>query len=215
MTILSFVPATAHAGLTVGGTRVVFFGNKKEVPLTVTNSQNSSVYLIRSWIESPDKAASAPFIITPPLFRIDPGQENALRIAQTSNTLPQDKESLYWVNVLAIPPASEKKNTLQFSVNTRLKLIYRPAALMDKSVSENAYKQLTFARSGTTLTAKNPTPYYINLFSLSVGGTKIKEQLTIPPRGEVSISAAPTGNVLSWAAINDFGGITPVENKSL
>ncbi|MBF4180638.1 fimbrial biogenesis chaperone, partial [Lelliottia nimipressuralis] len=97
MTVLSLMPAPAHAGLTVGGTRVVFFGNKKEVPLTVTNSQNSSVYLIRSWVESNDKAVAAPFIITPPLFRIDPGQENALRIAQSSNTLPQDKESLFWV----------------------------------------------------------------------------------------------------------------------
>ncbi|MBF4180419.1 fimbrial biogenesis chaperone, partial [Lelliottia nimipressuralis] len=94
---LSLMSAPAHAGLTVGGTRVVFFGNKKEVPLTVTNSQNSSVYLIRSWVESTDKAVKAPFIITPPLFRIDPGQENALRIAQSSNTLPQDKESLFWV----------------------------------------------------------------------------------------------------------------------
>jgi len=215
MTALSLMPAPAHAGLTVGGTRVVFFGNKKEVPLTVTNSQNSSVYLIRSWVESTDKAVPAPFIITPPLFRIDPGQENALRIAQTSNTLPQDRESLFWVNVLAIPPASDKKNTLQFSVNTRLKLIYRPAGLVDKSASENAYKQLTFSRSGSTLTVKNPTAYYINLFSLSVSGTKIKEQLTVPPRGEVSVAGAPSGNALSWAAISDFGGITPVENKSL
>ncbi|MBF4180780.1 fimbrial biogenesis chaperone, partial [Lelliottia nimipressuralis] len=143
------------------------------------------------------------------------GQENALRIAQSSNTLPQDKESLFWVNVLAIPPASDKKNTLQFSVNTRIKLIYRPAGLVDKSVSENAYKQLTFARSGSTLAVKNPTPYYINLFYLSVNNTKIKEQLTVPPRGEVNVANAPSGNTASWAAINDFGGITPAETKSL
>ncbi|WP_148872470.1 fimbria/pilus periplasmic chaperone, partial [Serratia marcescens] len=49
---ISLISAPVHAGLTVGGTRVVFFGNKKEVPLTVTNSENSSAYLIRSWIES-------------------------------------------------------------------------------------------------------------------------------------------------------------------
>lgn len=70
----------------------------------------------------------APFIITPPLYRLDKDQQNVERIV-LAGALPQDKESLYWLNIKAIPAASRKDNTLQIAVKTRIKLIYRPAAL--------------------------------------------------------------------------------------
>lgn len=73
-------------------------------------------------------AEKAPFIITPPLYRLDKDQQNVERIV-LAGALPQDKESLYWLNIKAIPAASRKDNTLQIAVKTRIKLIYRPAAL--------------------------------------------------------------------------------------
>lgn len=71
------------------------------------------------------RAAKTPFIITPPLFRLDPGKNNILRIVNTTPGLPQDRESVYWVNVKAIPSKSddsENKNVLQIAVRTRIKL---------------------------------------------------------------------------------------------
>ncbi len=44
------------------------------------------------------------FVITPPLFSMQ-GKKNTLRIINATNhQLPGDRESLFWVNVKAIPP---------------------------------------------------------------------------------------------------------------
>lgn len=46
--------------------------------------------------------------------------------------LPTDRETLYWMNVKAIPPTDEKntqKNTLQLALQNKIKLFYRPENL--------------------------------------------------------------------------------------
>jgi fimbrial chaperone protein len=60
-------------------------------------------------------------------------KENTLRIIDaTNNQLPQDRESLFWMNVKAIPSMDKSKlsdNTLQLAIISRIKLYYRPAKL--------------------------------------------------------------------------------------
>ncbi|MDI8993129.1 fimbria/pilus periplasmic chaperone, partial [Salmonella enterica subsp. enterica serovar Anatum] len=41
----------------------------------------------------------APFMVTPPLFRLNGGQKNVLRIIRTGGNLPEDRESLYWLDI--------------------------------------------------------------------------------------------------------------------
>jgi P pilus assembly chaperone PapD len=72
-----------------------------------------------------------------------------------SGSLPQDKESLFWLNIKAIPSASKQENSLQIAVKTRIKLIYRPAALKASTPEEQANK-LTWSRSGNKL--RSPIP---------------------------------------------------------
>lgn len=52
-------------------------------------------------------------------------KNNILRIVNVNPSLPQDRESVYWVNVKAIPSQNEEnegKNVLQIAVRTRIKL---------------------------------------------------------------------------------------------
>lgn len=65
------------AGVIVGGTRVVYNSEKREASISVKNPEKSIPYLIQSWVESENgsTAMKAPFIITPPLFRLDAEQE--------------------------------------------------------------------------------------------------------------------------------------------
>jgi P pilus assembly chaperone PapD len=60
-------------------------------------------------------SGKAPFIITPPLYRLDGGQKNIERIVMTGS-LPQEQESLFWLNIKAIPSASKQMNSLQIAV---------------------------------------------------------------------------------------------------
>ncbi|KAA8729363.1 MAG: molecular chaperone [Ewingella americana] len=200
--------APAFAGFSVGATRVVYSSDMKEASLSVKNTENSSVYLIRSWVSSDKAGEKVPFLTTPPLFRIDPGQDNALRITQTSSALPQDRESVYWLNTLAIPPSTKDKNTLQFAINTRIKLIYRPAALNDKKAVEAAYQQAKFARSGNKISVSNPTPYYLNLTKVTINNNELNEGFMVPPNSSLEIPNVPVGNSVTWQAINDYGGLS-------
>lgn len=56
-TIMSIGLSFAQAGVVIGGTRVIFDGNKKEASISVNNPDNIP-YLIQSWIEGPGRHLS-------------------------------------------------------------------------------------------------------------------------------------------------------------
>jgi P pilus assembly chaperone PapD len=102
--VLSFLMIASSpvlAGVVMGGTRVIYPQNTREVAFSVTNMENSTPYLIQSWVENYDRRnkSQPPFIVTPPLFRLDPEQTNTLRIRYTGAPLPTDRESVFWLNV--------------------------------------------------------------------------------------------------------------------
>ncbi|EEJ1823379.1 molecular chaperone [Salmonella enterica] len=214
---LAFLSVQAQAGIVIGGTRVIYDGDKKETSASVRNPEKSGVYLVQSWVDSGGQGGKTPFIVTPPLFRINPGEENMLRIVRTGGNLPQDRESVFWLNVKSIPATDDSQpriNVLQVVVKSRLKLFYRPAGL--EGQPESAYHQLSVARSGNRLTVSNPTPYYVTLFTLKVDGQEIKEADMVPPRGSVTfpLPSGPATSV-SWQAISDYGGVSQTESRRL
>lgn len=216
---LAFVLAsfTAQAGIVIGGTRVIYNGDKKETSAAIRDPDKSGVYLVQSWVDSGEKQSKAPFIVTPPLFRINPGEENMLRIVRTGGSLPEDRESVFWLNVKSIPATDDSQphnNVLQVVVKSRLKLFYRPAGL--EGQPETAYHKLSVARSGNRLTVSNPTPYYVTLFTLKVDGLEIKDVDMVPPKGNVSFTLpSATASTVTWQAISDYGGVSQTESRKL
>jgi P pilus assembly chaperone PapD len=62
--VISASVSAANAGVIIGGTRVVYDGNKKEASIDV-NNPDKTPYLIQSWVETLNGGAEkAPFIIT-------------------------------------------------------------------------------------------------------------------------------------------------------
>lgn len=207
---LLVVTQVSWAGVVVGGTRVVYDGSKKEASISVNNTEATKPYLIQSWVEevSSTGAHKAPFIITPPLFRLDAGQENVLRIIRAGGQFPENKESVFWINIKSIPSSDKSvTNQLQIAVKTRIKLFYRPAGLSGNAA--DAYKMLKFTRSGNQLLVGNPTPYHVSFYKVSVGGQEIKNPGMIAPQSSLNLTL-PAGAIgaASWQAINDFGGIS-------
>lgn len=204
---LLFSMSAAQAGIVVGGTRIIYNGNKKETSISVKNPDKSS-YLIQSWSDSGEKSTDkSPFMVTPPLFRLGAGQENTLRIIRTGGNLPEDRESLYWMNIKSIP-ATEKQdnvNTLQIAVKTRIKLIYRPQALSQQP--ENVTEKLTWKRSGSSLTVTNPTAYYMNFSTLKVGSSTVKDATYVAPMSTATftIPANSAAGDVRWTLISDYG----------
>ncbi|KDF09873.1 hypothetical protein AF42_04498 [Citrobacter freundii MGH 56] len=233
ITTLALVLATginiAHAGVVVGGTRIIYPANQSEVQVTLKNKDNDKRYLVHSWVSNIDDS-KAPFIITPPIYKLDENRQTLLHVVYTGSktALPQDRESLFMANiksVSAIPEELRDNNTLQFAIKTKLKLFYRPASLKE-SEAKTAWQSLQFSRSQNQLVVKNPTPFYVTFGQLKVAGTEIKaasEQnspsaltMMVAPFAEqhFPLPSAVKGNVV-WTAINDYGSETGQRKQSL
>lgn len=217
--------AGAHATVIIGGTRVIFPAQSGEVTVRLSNVGNAPA-LVEAWIDkgnpqsTPD-TADTPFLITPPLFRMDSHKDQSLRILATSPQLPADRESLFWLNVLEVPPKptgpqAAGKNLLQFAIRSRLKLFYRPAKLPGDALK--AAGQLTWkaSRSGqnVTLNAHNPSPYYITISKLSLqvdGKPYVAASGMVAPFGNLQLvvkgltNTPVNGTALSYTTINDYG----------
>ena len=205
---LSLLTTAAQAGLVMGGTRIIYQEGKREASISVTNADTHSPYLVQSWVEnySANDKSRVPFIVTPPLFRLDPEQQNVLRINFTGAGLPKDRESVFWLNVKSIAPTPKGEvNKLQVNIKSKFKIFYRPQGLAGKP--SEAWQQLKFHMAGNRLVAQNPTPYFVSFFSVSVGGKEINEPGMIGPLTSKEWPVSGSGAV-KWRAINDFGGIT-------
>jgi P pilus assembly chaperone PapD len=213
--------SAAQAGIVVGGTRIIYDGTKNETSLSINNPDNSP-YLIQTWVDGDGPlgenkaAAKPPFVVTPPLFRLEANNENMIRIIRTGGNIPTDRESVYWANVKSIPATKVgDKNVLQISVKTRIKLFYRPEGI--SAPSEDIYKTISFHRNGNQLQVNNPTPYYVTFYSLKAGSTPVKTlNQMVPPKGTATYSLpATTSAQVTWQAINDFGGTTKPMQASI
>lgn len=204
-TILSIGLSAAQAGVVIGGTRVIFDGNKKEASIGI-NNPDKTPYLIQSWLETPGGGAEkAPFIITPPLYRLNNGQQNVERIVATG-ALSQDKESLFWLNIKAIPSAAKVDNTLQIAIKTRIKLIYRPAAMKGASPEEQVDK-LRWQRVGNKIQVNNPTRHVMNFNEISLSGKKLPDVSYVLPGSTATfdLPSGVTGGPVTFKIINDYG----------
>jgi chaperone protein EcpD len=132
--IASF-PCTAS--VVVSGTRVVYSLAEKEQTVRLTND-GKEPSLVQIWIDDGDvkatpNTAKAPFLVSPPISRIDPNEGQSIRLLYTGEPVPQDIESIYYFNLLEIPPKSAadkvSEQFLQFAFRTRIKLFLRPAGL--------------------------------------------------------------------------------------
>lgn len=204
----AFAQAAESGGVTVGGTRLIYDGGKKEASLSVT-STDINPYLIQSWVDTQNGGSEkAPFIVTPPLFRLEGNQRNLLRIVRTGGNLPEDRESLYWLNIKSIPASSknEDANTLKIAVKTSIKLLYRPQGV--KGTPEEVTDKLLWSQTGSRLTVNNPTPFVMNFQQVKVGGREIKDVTYVLPMSQATFTVpANVSGPVSWKLINDYGGM--------
>ena len=203
----------AQAAIALDRTRVVVDGGQRSVSLSVSNENKQLPYLAQGWIEdSAGRKISHPLTVLPPVQRIEPGARSQVRIQPLPDidTLPQDRESLYYFNLREIPPRTDKPNTLQLALQTRIKLFYRPRALrVDKSAAP-WQEQMTLVRSGGGWRLTNPTPYYITIVDGSdrPGGASAAgfRPLMLDPRSSATLPASGLGASPVLTYINDYGG---------
>ncbi|MFA3760119.1 molecular chaperone [Yersinia sp. 2544 StPb PI] len=204
----------ADGGISLGQTRVVFNETDRARTVLVKNDGDKT-YLIQSLVQlGPDNKQATPFIVTPPLFRLEPNSRNLLRIIrQNEGTLSQQHESVFYLSVLAIPAqASELTEQAQLSMGIRflIKLFYRPDGL--NMTPEDAYCKLQFTQVAEGIRVENPTPYFLTLGQLNINHRAVSfEQypaMIAPHSNQIYPAISPLA-MADWRVITDYGILSP------
>lgn len=210
----------------VTGTRVVYPAVKREVTIDVRNP-GERPSLVQAWLDAGDSQAKpgeskVPFVMTPPLFRLDPTKSQSLRLVYTHDPLPKDRESVFWLNVLDIPPRAatnpDMPNQLELAFKHRMKVFFRPASLAGSAADAPAHlswKLLTKDGKVVGIQASNPTAYHVSLTQVmaTVAGHPVNAKADmVEPFASRSFDLpdalnAPTGAVaVEYWFVNDYGG---------
>ncbi|BAN25157.1 fimbrial biogenesis chaperone [Caballeronia insecticola] len=222
--VLLGLSAQANASVVIAGTRVVYNQSDSEVTVKLTNT-GKLPGLIKVWLDKGDPDAKpdtieVPFTITPPLMRIDPTKSQTLRIMFAGDPLPADKESIFYLNVLEVPPKSTgdgaSSNQLQLAFRTRIKFFYRPTGLKEQSVDAPGHIVWHLKKQGATnmIEASNSTEFHVSFDNVQyTDGTRNAafmeggmvgpgETKDFPLKGDLPGAGAK----VKWTVINDYGG---------
>ena len=223
----------ARAGVVIGGTRQIYPAQSREITVQVTNDDKKFPRLVQAWLDSGDEKmtpeqSDVPFTLTPPAFRVEGGKSQSLRMVYTKEPLPADKESVFWLNVLEVPPKlDDGDNQLRFAFRIRTKVFFRPQGLPGTPQDAVATLQWSWHKTaqGSELEVRNPSPYYVSFqdVALALGSQpdarlnrSDQYQMVTPGASQRyllkdALAALPAGAHVQFSTINDFGGFVPAQ----
>lgn len=229
--ILLWLPISIQAaeGLKLPQTRVIFTEGEKSTTAGIQNLSDK-LYLVKAEVlnstdQNVQENNNAPFLVVPPLFRLEPQSQYTVRIlSQGAINLPDDRESVFYLSFLAIPSTTppgksdESAVTAQVSVGiqTMIKLFYRPADLA--MTAREAQNKLVFHTDKDTVVMENPTPYYLTLNTLSLKGQNIgleKSGAMIAPFSKKTYHVNGKAEGAKYTVINDYGAVSKTYLQSI
>ncbi len=167
----------ADANIVINGTRVIYPEKNKDVIVQLVNNGDDPA-LVQAWIDDGDinstpETANVPFLLSPPVVKVAGNNGQQLRIQKIGSNLPPDRESVFYLNVLDIPPIPENLqglNTLQLAIKSRIKLFYRPAGL--KGSIEKNVGLIEIQAVGAGFKVINKSPYFFTLANVDQADKK-------------------------------------------
>lgn len=211
--------APVSAAVTVQGTRIVHDASKgRDVSVRASNTGERPA-MTQVWIDDGDsnsrpETVRTPFRLTPAEPRLlQPQQSQAYRITYAPRPseapLPTDRESVFYFNLLDIPPKptdSAAQNLLQFAVRTRIKLFYRPAGLPGNA--RDAAAQLQWRADAGALQVRNASAYHVPLSTATLPDGRTLDVDMIAP-GQQARFALPDGAAIpasvAFTWLDDYG----------
>ncbi|AHG18376.1 pilus assembly protein PapD [Chania multitudinisentens RB-25] len=206
-------------GFGINATRLIYPQGESSIMVSVRNTTTKQPFLVQASVSHlKDKNQPAPFYVRPPLFRMEPGGVNQIRIVAQGINAPSDRESVFYFHASAIPastaPVVGERNfgiygTVQFGVSNIIKLFYRPSGLPSSSLAAQEGLQFSLVQGG--LEVSNPSPYFVSFATLRVAGKAFKLDtpgaLMLAPFSEHTYQTTATRGTVEWQTINDEGGI--------
>jgi fimbrial chaperone protein len=227
--ILIFIPAASFAvelpGLSLNAMRIIYPESAHHgVPVTFSNN-TAKAWMVQSSVREMNPqtheitAQRAPFIVLPPLAKVDAQNKIILNVLRTGGDFPTDSESVFYLSVKMIPSLSDRENNkthINFAYVNNLRLFYRPVGLAKEGTAAAAQK-LTFRLEDNKITVSNPGAYYIPLAKLQINNIAIPAKalrVMVPPKGEATYSlpvkqeTLPATATVRWQATDEDGNLS-------
>lgn len=222
MVFCSLLSFSSPASVVMTNTRVIYPAGEKSKTIQFTN-QSDIPYLMQLWtdINNPDSSpdnADGPFIVSPVIFRMEPKSGQSARLSFVGENLPQDRESLFYLNFSQIPPKSSggENNKLLLILKSRVKIFYRPKTIQGSAaeVAKNLAFELRPLKGANQLHIKNNSGFYASFASAEI---KAEDKVypvdidMVAPKSEqtITLKHIPSGKAgsftLRYTLINDLG----------
>jgi len=222
MTVL-LLPCSVFAVVNAEVTRVVIAGTDKgkaDALLRLANSDKEPT-LVQLWLDegdpavAPDKVKTS-VVIIPPVFKMAPGEIKSVRMmVPVWETLAQDRETLYWLNIYQIPPQkavhSDTTPRVILPLRIRMKVFLRPKGVAPLAEADG--QKLRFQQSrtpkGRVMRVMNPTAWYMTINNIHCGNYTA-ETVMVAPFSDLDIPLkGKTGTCqrVSYDILNDEGNI--------
>lgn len=217
-----FYSTVAYPEIIIHGTRVIYPSDAKDVTIQLSN-RGDRPSLVQVWIDRGDTQLApehikVPFVILPPIMRVEAEKGQVLRVTAlpAAKLLSQNQETLFWLNVLDIPPKPSLStqtevpdNFLQLAIRSRIKFFFRPH-MIDADATD-AWAKLKWTTQADNLIIENPTAFYISITSIeqTVSGQKvniIENGMMLEPfsKQNAKLKSMQLDN-MKFVIINDFG----------
>lgn len=229
-------PNILFAETYIDRTRIIINERERDETFTIKNSGKNPA-LMQLWIDKNDtidrpELIKVPFLLEPPIFRLEEKNSRVIRIQLIKNGyhLDPDKESIFWLNCLEIPPKPadniNNKNIIQVAVRTRIKLLYRPKSIERLNLSDGI-KKLEISKviclvSNTCIRIINKSPLHITLQNIELNDktliSKLPNEGLIPPLSQIEIPLTEKKkyqNLHSLIWIDDYGNKNKFINSIL
>lgn len=207
--------SVSQAALSLDRTRIVVNEDTKALSLHVKNRNQVAPYLAQVWLENDmGKKINEPLMALPPVQRIDAEKISQIKLQMTSlmNTLPKDRESLFYFYLREIPIKSKKANTVVLAVESKLKVFYRPKSIAvdEMETTLPGLEKITINWSNGNYEVNNLTPYYFTITEVkaSLSDKPLPfDSIMIPPfaKGIISVGGRFSGDQLVLVFVTDYG----------
>jgi fimbrial chaperone protein len=172
----------ASASIVLNGTRIIYDAKASAQSVQMSN-RGAGPSVVQVWGDQGDatsspQTAQVPFTMVPAVFRLAPDAGQVVRVVFTqTEDLPQDRESVFYVNTLQIPSTPETEagqGKVLLVQRNRLKLFYRPTGLPGRA--DDAAQQLQFSlvanASGQRceVAVRNPSAYHVSVIDGALVG---------------------------------------------
>jgi len=222
--LLSTLSGAACASVVLTGTRIIYPAALSGKTLQLSNDDEHP-WLVQMWLDAGNETSSpethdsaVPFVLSPPIFRIEPNSGQAVRLMLTdAQPLPVDRESVFFLNFTQIPALEAddvEANKLVMLLRSRVKVFYRPRALPPPNGREIACS-LRFHIDGARVEVENPSVFHavVGRADLLPGGRGVPllHGQMLPPLSHTTWplddapDAPPPAARVHVSLVNDYG----------